>query len=143
MSRYVLMPAESRDPLCPDQGSRGPPTRGVPGIAARCVGWMAPSICVFAVSASLAYAMTLAVGGGPSAQEGDRSVYAGGPSAQVSATTALFAGADGTPCETSACARIRRLGPATWGNCESLSVGQQNVGLNTLILAEAITSCTH
>jgi hypothetical protein len=79
------------------------------GIAARRVGWMAPSICVFADSASLAYAMTLAVGGGPSAQEGDRS---------------------------------RRLGRASGGSCESLSVGQQYVGLNTLILAEAITSCT-
>jgi hypothetical protein len=34
-------------------------------------------------------------------------------------------------------------GPCHRGSCESLSVGQQYVGLTTLILAEAITSCTH
>jgi hypothetical protein len=119
-------------------------TRGVLGIAARCVECMAPWIYVFAVSASLAYAMILAVGGGPSAQEGDRGVYAGVASAQVSVTTALvYDEADGTACETGACARIRRFGPPTGGNCESLSVGQQYVGLNTWILGEAITSCTH
>ena len=117
-------------------------TRGVLGIAARCVRWMAPSICVFAVSASLAYAMTLAAGGGPSVQEGDSGVYASVASAQVSATTALvYDEADGTPCETSACARIRRLGPGTGGSCESRAVGQQFVGLNTLIGAEGIASC--
>ena len=103
--------------------------RGALGIAARCVGWMAPSICVFAVSASLAYAMTLAVGGGPSAQDGDRGVYAGVASAQISATTALvYDEADGTPCETGACARIRRLGPAT-GETASPSVS----GSSTLV----------
>jgi hypothetical protein len=75
---------------------------------------MAPRICVLAVSSSLAYAMTLAVGGGPAAQEEDRGVFAGVASAQVSATTALFEG-----------------------------VGQQYVDLNTLILAEAMTSCAH
>ena len=32
--------------------------------------------------------------------------------------------------------------PQSRGSCESLSVGQQNVRLNRLILAEAIVSCT-
>jgi hypothetical protein len=141
--RIRVSPNAGPLPESPVQDNPVKRTQRILVTAFRCMVWGAPWICMFAVSGSLAYALNVALGGGPSAQD-EGSVSVSVASAEVLAAAArLYYEDDGTPCQTTPCSKVRRWLPVTGGSCESISIGQQYVGLNTLILAEAITSCTH
>jgi hypothetical protein len=104
------------------------------GPAGRTVLWLLPWVCMLVVSTSLAYAMNVAVGGGPSAQDPQGAASA----ALAPAGRSPFSSdeEDGSACALGPCGRSGRWLPSTTGSCDTDSNRQQYVGLNSWIPAE-------
>jgi hypothetical protein len=127
-------------------------------IAGRAGRWLLPWACVLvlsmtvayiagqalvAVSASLAYAMNVVVGGGSPAPEGTVGAPANVVTAERSATSALFRDEDDwTPCHVQ---QNQTIAPTTRSRSETVGIGQQYVGLNTWIPGEPpqVSPCPH
>src|SRR5947209_382342 len=82
--------------------------------------WLLPWALVLVVSTSLAYAMNVAVGGGPSAQVAQAEVSLPPTPGNLSAAGALFYDEEiDAACAGAPCRRVRRWLPTATGSCDT------------------------
>src|SRR5439155_22530832 len=99
--------------------------------------WLLPWALTLVVSTSLAYAMNVAVGGGPPVQTAQVGVSPVPTPADTPAAGALFYDEEvDDACDIAPCRRGRRWLPAAAASCDTTANPRQYVGLNTWIPAE-------
>ena len=106
------------------------PTSKLVGTTVRGARWLLPWLSVLAISASVAYAITVAAAGEPSAGDGQTTISA----ARVPANSLVIAGAGGSITSTAAVD-----GAGSGEACDTTGGRMLYVGLNSWIPAETGT----